>query len=182
MMPIFLVGYMGAGKSTIGRKLAQELGLQFIDTDTFIENRFRERIADMFVRIGEEAFRLKEHYVIEELSGLTDCVIATGGGLPCYHSNMDIMKASGLTIYLSSTAEQLAKRLELCKRTRPSIRGKSGEELLLHIREALELRNPIYTEADITISIEEVTNQEEERQLAHKIAGIVSSQIQQSKL
>ena len=92
MNPIYIIGYMGAGKSTLGRKLAEVLGFDFIDTDIFIESRFRERIVDMFDRIGEEKFRLKEHYVIEELSGMTDCVIATGGGLPCFHDNMKLMK------------------------------------------------------------------------------------------
>lgn len=171
MKPIFLIGYMGAGKSTLGRKLADEMNLQFIDTDTFIENRFRERIRDMFLRIGEDAFRLKEHYVIEELSGMQDCVIATGGGLPCFHNNMDIMKASGLTLYLEASAEQLAERLALCKRTRPTIYDKEGVELHRHITEALSVREPIYDTADIKVSISGVIDRESELNLAKSIAS-----------
>ncbi len=168
---------MGAGKSTLGRKLADELNLQFIDTDTFIENRFRERIRDMFLRVGEEAFRLKEHYVIEELSGIQDCIIATGGGLPCFHNNMEIMKSSGLTLYLEASPEQLAERLELCKRTRPTIYNKEGTELLQHIKEALSIREITYQKADLIVSIASVVNAESELYLAKSIAHQIRNMI-----
>lgn len=170
MRPIFIVGYMGAGKSTLGRKLAECLGLQFIDTDIFIENRFRKRIADMFAEIGEEAFRKREMYVIQELSGMTDCIIATGGGLPCYYGNMELMNESGLTIYLKSHAENLAERLEQCKRTRPTIREKSGDELLNHIQHALSERSPIYEQAHIILPIEHIRNDEDETKQAKLLA------------
>lgn len=170
MMPIFIIGYMGAGKSTLGRKLAEELGCQFIDTDIFIENRFRERIVDMFGRIGEEAFRRRERYIIEELSGMTDCVISTGGGLPCYNDNMSIIKDCGLSIYLQASAQHLAERLELCKRTRPSIRHKSGEELREHVEQALGERLPIYEQADWQICVEHIESSEDELRLAKQLA------------
>lgn len=170
MRPIFIVGYMGSGKSTLGRKLAQELALDFIDTDIFIENRFRERIADMFVRIGEEAFRRRERYVIEELSGMTDCIIATGGGLPCFHDNMSLIVDSGLAVYLCATDETLAQRLEHCKRTRPTIREKSGEELLQHVRLAMQVRREHYERAQLTLSIEHIETEEQELELAKCLA------------
>lgn len=170
MKPIFIVGYMGAGKSTLGRRLADALGLTFIDTDIFIENRFRERIADMFLRIGEEAFRRREHYVIEELSGMTDCVIATGGGIPCFYNNMSLMRENGLTIYLYASAEVLAARLEHCKRTRPTIREKTGDALLLHVRQALEQRCIYYEQAEIHTCIESVTCEDDEEHLAQQLA------------
>lgn len=175
-MPIFIIGYMGAGKSTLGRKLAEELGLQFIDTDIFIENRFRERIIDMFARIGEEAFRRRERNIIEELSGMTDCVIATGGGLPCYNDNIKIIKENGLSIYLQASAEHLATRLELCKRTRPSIRNKTGTELLGHIQQALQERSPIYEQADWHICIEDIDNPESELLLAKNLAQRIKTE------
>lgn len=170
MKPIFLVGYMGSGKSTLGRKLADELSLGFIDTDIFIENRFRERIVDMFVRIGEENFRKREHYIIEELSGMIDCIIATGGGLPCHHNNMELMRTSGLTIYLKASEEFLYERLELCKRTRPSIKDKEGSELQKHISQAMALRRAIYEQAEWHISIESIHNSEQESLLAKRLA------------
>lgn len=170
MRPIFIVGYMGAGKSTLGRKLAQELGLTFVDTDIFLENRFRRRVSDMFAEIGEEAFRRRERIIAEELSGMQDAIIATGGGLPCFYGNMDLLNESGLTIYLEASVACLGRRLELCKRTRPSIRDKSGEELLHHIAIAMDERAPVYARAHLTVSIEHVTTDDMERTLACELA------------
>ncbi len=170
MKPIFIIGYMGAGKSTLGRKLAHALGLNFIDTDIFIENRFRERIADMFVRIGEEVFRKRERYIIEELSGMTDCVISTGGGLPCFYNNIDLMRECGLTVYLFASAESLAGRLEYCKRTRPTIKDKSGDELLAHVSKALQERKVYYEQAELHVSIEQITCEDEELAIAQSLA------------
>lgn len=170
MRPIFIVGYMGAGKSTVGRKLADCLGVKFIDTDFFMENRFRERVVDMFVSIGEEAFRRRERIIIEELSGMQDAVIATGGGLPCHFDTMDLLLSSGLTIYLEATDEELATRLELCKRTRPSIKDKSGDELLAHIQQAMQVRRPAYERAEMRVAVGEIATQEQEWALAREIA------------
>lgn len=170
MNPIFLIGYMGSGKSTIGRKLASELGLQFIDTDIFIEARFRQRVGDMFDTVGETVFRRRERVVIEELSGMQDCVIATGGGLPCHSDNMELLGSSGLTIYLSASDEALCERLELCKRTRPTIRHKSGQELLAHIREAMQARRPIYSRARLIQTVEHLATSEDETRLAQELA------------
>lgn len=170
MKPIFLIGYMGAGKSTIGRKLADELGWSFIDTDIFIEARFRQRVCDMFASVGEEVFRRREHIVIEELSGMEDCIIATGGGLPCYHGNMQLMNEAGTTIYLSASNQALANRLELCKRTRPSVRDKSGDELLEHVCQAMQQREPIYRQAHLEQSVEQLSSSEDELRLALSLA------------
>lgn len=173
MNPIYIVGYMGAGKSTLGRKLALELGLGFIDTDIFIENRFRERIVDMFASIGEESFRRRERYVIEELSGMTNCVISTGGGLPCFYDNMSLLNATGLTVYLYASDDVLAERLEYCKRTRPTIKDKTGEELLAYIQSAMQVRRAIYEQAKLHISIEGVNSSEEEQHLAQELAKTI---------
>lgn len=170
MNPIYIIGYMGAGKSTLGRKLAERLGLSFIDTDIFIENRFRERIVDLFERIGEPNFRLREHYVIEELSGMTDCVISTGGGLPCFHDNLALMNTTGTTIYLEGSNDTLSQRLEYCKRTRPTIRHKTGEELKSYVSEAMTIRRPIYEQAHIKVSIDHLSNEDDEHLLAETLA------------
>lgn len=178
MRPIFLVGYMGSGKSTLGRKLADELGLGFIDTDIFLENRFRQRVIDMFSTVGEEAFRRRERYIAEELSGMDNHIIATGGGLPCHHDNMSLLLASGTVIYLSGSDETLHTRLELCKRTRPTIKDKTGTELLDYIREILTFRRPIYEQAHITVSIDDVLDDEGERRLAHRLARHLREMLQ----
>ena len=93
--PIFLVGFMGSGKSTVGRHLAEALGYRFIDTDVFIETRFRQRILDMFAQHGEVTFRRRERMAIEELMSMPDTVFATGGGLPCYEDTMEQLLLSG---------------------------------------------------------------------------------------
>ncbi|KGN67146.1 shikimate kinase [Porphyromonas sp. COT-239 OH1446] len=170
MRPIFIIGYMGSGKSTVGAKLAECLSLRFIDTDFFIENRFRERIVDMLPSIGEAAFRRRERVVIEELSGMQDVVISTGGGLPCFFDTMNLLLESGLTIYLEATDEELATRLELCKRTRPTIRDKSGPELLEHVREAMLLRRPIYEQAALRVPVGQVMNRRQEWAVAEELA------------
>ena len=104
--PIFIVGYMGSGKSTVGRKMADVLGWRFIDTDFFIENRFRKRVADIFRDEGEAVFRRRERVVIEELSGMEDAIIATGGGLPCHSDNITLINKANLTLYLEVSLDR----------------------------------------------------------------------------
>ncbi|SJZ95717.1 shikimate kinase [Porphyromonas crevioricanis] len=169
--PIYLVGYMGSGKSTVGRYLADILGFRFIDTDFFIENRFRQRVQDMFASVGEEVFRRREKVVIEELSGMTNAVIATGGGLPCFHNNMQLMNDTGITVYLKVTNEILAKRLELCGGTRPSVKGKKGDVLLHHVVEAMAVRAPIYDTAKLVAPADTLMTDSDERRLATQIAA-----------
>ena len=168
--PIFLIGFMGSGKSTVGRRLADQLGFRFIDTDTFIETRFRQRIVDMFASLGEEVFRRRERVIIEELMSMEDTVFATGGGLPCHSDTMELLNASGETVYFRCSAQILSLRLELCKRTRPSIRDKSGEELLAFIQETLALREPIYSRAQLIRDIDHITTREGEITFAHELA------------
>lgn len=170
-IPIFIVGYMGAGKSTLGRKLAQLLQRDFIDTDIFIENRFRKSVSDIFAQEGEAIFRSREKCVIEELSSFPNAVIATGGGLPCFYENMELMKSSGITIYLKLSAPVLAERIELCKRTRPTVRHLSGEDLLQHICKALEERSFYYEKASFIISCDAVKTDKDETHLAEDIAS-----------
>lgn len=177
MIPIYIVGYMGAGKSTLGRRLATKLGLHFLDTDIFIENRFRQRISDMFAQIGEDRFRQRERYVIEELSGMTDCVIATGGGLPCFNSNMDLLNDTGLSVYLSASNETLTYRLEQCKRTRPTVYDKTGAELAQHVSEAMAWRRPIYEQAQISVSIDHLRREADEDALADKLADLIRARL-----
>lgn len=167
---IYLIGFMGSGKSTVGRALADALGYDFIDTDTFLETRFRQRIVDMFPAIGEAAFRRRERMILEELLGMERTVIATGGGLPCHEDAMELLRQTGLTIYFRSSAEALAARLELCKRTRPTIRDKSGEELLAFVQETLALRSRIYAQAELIRDIDHITTREGELAFAQELA------------
>ncbi|MDR1723853.1 MAG: shikimate kinase [Tannerella sp.] len=149
MRRIFLIGYMGAGKTTIGRALARRMGISYIDTDSFIENRYHGRISDIFASIGEERFRDIERRVLDEVSEFEDIVISTGGGLPCFNDNMSVMNTKGTTVYLMAPVEELAARLEVGKTVRPVLKGRSGDELVDFIRENLEQRRHFYEQAQI---------------------------------
>ncbi len=152
MMRIYLIGYMGCGKSTLGRKLAKYAGLQFIDMDHYIEKRNCKSVPQIFVEEGETEFRKKERKALEELSAFSDVVIATGGGAPCFFDNIDLMNRTGKTIYMNIDPKILADRLLKSKTERPLIKGKSKEELVAFIDETLQKRNEFYTQAHYQIT------------------------------
>lgn len=151
-MRIYLTGYMGCGKSTLGRRLARHGGLQFIDMDHYIEERNCKTIPQIFAEEGEAEFRKKERRALEELSEFTDVVIATGGGAPCFFDNMDLMNRTGKTVFMNIEPKILASRLLKSKTERPLIAGKSKEELIKFIAETLGKRNPFYMKARYQIS------------------------------
>lgn len=150
-MRIYLVGYMGCGKSTIGRKLADLLSLNFIDLDKYIEERYFKTIPVIFEEEGEKGFREKERLSLSEVSQFEDIVVGTGGGSPCFFDNMEVMNQSGITVYISPDIETLANRILKSKTERPLIAGKSREELIAFINEALKMRSPFYEKAQIII-------------------------------
>ena len=151
-MRIYLIGYMGCGKSTLGKRLSKHLGLQFIDMDHYIEKRNCKTVPQLFEEFGEEGFRQRERKALEELSEFTDVVIATGGGAPCFFDNIDLMNRSGKTIYLNIHPKILASRLLKSKTERPLIKGKSREELIEFIDETLRKRNEFYKQAKYEIT------------------------------
>ena len=150
-MRIFLTGYMGCGKSTIGRKVAALMGMNFIDLDKYIEERNFKSVPDIFAQEGEKAFREKERLALQEVAQFEDIVIGTGGGAPCFFDNMQQMNEAGITIYLAPDNEILAYRLLKSKTERPLIAGKSREELMAFIAAALEKRAPFYEQSKIVI-------------------------------
>ena len=151
-MKLFLVGYMGCGKSSLGKKIAKAMGIRFIDTDAEVESREGATIADIFHYEGEEYFRKSERYIIEELAASDeDMVISTGGGVPLWEDNMEVMNQSGVTLYLKRTAEQIASRLSPHGREkRPKLRGLNDEELVAFMRENMAQREPYYCKAPLT--------------------------------
>lgn len=150
---IFLVGFMGCGKSTTGRRLAAALGWSCIDTDGFIERRYHRSIPQIFEEKGEAGFRQIERTVITELSDYEKVVIATGGGLACFADNMALMNARGLTIYLRTPATVLAERLWHAKTQRPLLRGKSRDELTQFVADLLAQRAPFYEQAAVIVDV-----------------------------
>ncbi len=151
-MRIYLIGYMGCGKSTLGRRLSKYLGVQFVDMDHYIEKRNYKTIPQIFEEEGEAEFRKKEQKALHELSEFSDIVIATGGGAPCFFDNIEVMNNSGTTIYLNIAPEILADRLLKSKTERPLIKGKSRKELVAFIDENLAKRNEFYKQAKFQIT------------------------------
>ncbi|MFV0592960.1 MAG: shikimate kinase [Draconibacterium sp.] len=155
-MRIYLIGYMGCGKSTLGRRLSKHLDVQFVDMDHYIEERNCKSIPQIFAEEGEAEFRKKERKALEELSEFTDIVIATGGGAPCFFDNIGLMNKSGKTIYMNIDPGILADRLLKSKTERPLIKGKSRDELVSFIDETLKKRNEFYTQAQYQITVPDV--------------------------
>lgn len=135
---------MGSGKTSIGKKLARQLAYEFIDIDESIESKEGKSINGLFELWGEEEFRLQENHYLKQMVEYTNCVISTGGGLACYHDNMDIMNQFGETIFLQAESSFLASRLKSGKSSRPIIANIPDDELPMFIDALLEKRNPHY--------------------------------------
>ncbi len=150
-MRIYLIGFMGSGKTTIGKPLATKLGYQFVDQDDVLEKRFGMTITEVFASVGEPKFRETEHEVLAELSQLDNVVIATGGGCPCFFSNMELMNRLGLSIYLKGDPKTLVHRLKDSHGTRPLIKGKTEPELIQYVTDKLSEREPFYAQAKCTV-------------------------------
>ncbi|HHU96772.1 MAG: shikimate kinase [Bacteroidota bacterium] len=149
MERIFIVGYMGSGKTTVGRQLARSLSLQFVDLDLFVEGKYRKTVLQLFVERGEEGFRELERQALCEVAEFENVVISTGGGTPCFFNNMALMNRAGITVYLQAEPEELAHRLISSRTSRPLIAGKSKEELVSFITEHLVRRERYYLSAAI---------------------------------
>lgn len=159
---LFLVGYMGCGKSTLGRRLARRLGVPFLDTDTLIEAREGASVSDLFRYEGEAHFREVERAVLEEaIAGNESAVVSTGGGLPVWRDNMERMNAAGRTIYLRRSAENIAGRLSpYGRRKRPRLQGLNGEELVAFMTRDMAERDPFYGRATLVIECDRLSDDE----------------------
>ena len=153
-LPIYLIGYMGAGKTTAGKMLADKLGWHFVDLDNAFHEIHGYSTADYIRQFGMEAFRKKEKYVVEDLAELPyeHVIYATGGGYPCWEDNMECLKELGTSIYLRWQPEHLAKRLMLTNLAqRPVLQGRTETELLAYITPHLAAREPYYLQADYVV-------------------------------
>ncbi len=148
---VYIIGFMGCGKSTAGKKLAALLNWSFIDLDRKIEEYSGRTIADIFAQNGEENFRVLESEILKGLNVTSNTVVSTGGGTPCYGDNMEYMKKTGLTVYLKMTPAQLRSRLSESKAVRPLIKNLSSEALLGYIEEKLFSRENYYEDSSVSI-------------------------------
>lgn len=166
MKRVILIGFMGAGKTTLGKKVAKKMNLPFIDSDRHIEDYYQKSIGEIFTENGESFFRTLETEFIESLSEKGEFVLATGGGMPCFGKNMELLNALGTTFYLERSPKELATRLFNAKSRRPLIDGMEKEELISFIEERLALREEYYKSANVILSrevqtpamVEEYTN------------------------
>lgn len=173
MHRIFLIGYMGAGKSTMGKWLAKVMNLEFIDLDNFIEARQHKTIKEIFAEIGEDGFRQLERRSLEEVSTFENVIISLGGGTPCFFDNMEAVNAAGTSVYLKPSEEVLLMRLIKGKHKRPLLASKSDDEILQFIREQLAWREPYYLKANLTFEASHLENKEEIVVNAEKLAALL---------
>ncbi|HTI59140.1 shikimate kinase [Mucilaginibacter sp.] len=148
-MKIFLTGFMGSGKTTLGRKLAARMNYEFIDLDHKLEQQVELSIAEYFTLFGEDSFRKLEAEVLRKTPYPENAVISTGGGLPCFFDNMEWMKANGKVVYIKLSPKTLADRLETGKEERPLLQDKHGDALVEFIENKLAEREPFYAQANI---------------------------------
>lgn len=148
---VYLIGFMGSGKSTIGRFIANDMGWVNIDMDHLFEKEHNCTISYFFENHGEQAFREEEEKILQKLSTEKNIIISTGGGTPCHNNNMEIMRSTGLTIYIQVDAEELKKRLSSARETRPLLVAKKEDELLLYIKTKLAEREPFYNQAHMIV-------------------------------
>jgi shikimate kinase len=149
---IFLIGFMGSGKTTLGNQLAKTLNFKFIDTDQHIEQKNGATVTQLFAEKGEAFFRSEERELLLELKGSDNLIVATGGGLPCFSDNMVLMNEMGITVYLETSEDTLFERLVLEMEDRPLLEGMGEYELKIFIREKLKERLPVYTSAEILLT------------------------------
>ena len=153
MIRVILIGYMGAGKTTIGKELAKALGVTFYDLDWYIETRHRKTVKQIFDEQGEEGFRRIEHNMLHEVAEFENIVLSCGGGTPCFFDNMDYMNRQAPTVYLKASPEVLHAHLKMGKGVRPLLLNKTQDEVATFIEEQLQKREPFYAKARYTLDV-----------------------------
>ncbi|MDL2291783.1 shikimate kinase [Bacteroides sp. OttesenSCG-928-F21] len=158
MNRIFLIGYMGAGKTTLGKAFARTCDLSFVDLDWYIEERFHKTVSELFEERGEQGFRLLEQNMLHEVAEFEDVIVSTGGGTPCFFDNMEFMNRCGITVFLDVSTDVLFDRLRVATQSRPILQGKKENELFQFIKERLAERLPVYRQAQHIFNAEKLNN------------------------
>jgi shikimate kinase len=174
MRRIILIGYMGSGKTTVGKALSKETGMMFYDLDWYIESRMRKTVSQIFAERGEEGFRKIEYNMLHEVAEFEDVIISCGGGTPCFFDNMDYLNQQGDVVYLKATPETLYKHLLMAKIERPLLKDKSPEELIAYITEHLKERAPFYEKARYTLDVNVLDNTDKIATSVERIKSLLS--------
>ena len=160
-MKIFLIGFMGSGKTHWGRLLSAKLCLPFRDLDTVIVEKEKKSVSEIFAEKGEEYFRYQEKQTLEEIiAGEESFILSCGGGTPCFFNNIEFMKKSGKVIWLNTSIDVLKERLLKERMSRPLIREINDDELKRYIIRKLSERRMYYQQADVMVNEENVTLEE----------------------
>lgn len=147
MIRVFLMGFMGAGKTTLGKALAKDLGVSFIDLDQYIEKRYLMTVSQIFAQKGEQGFRQIESRLLREVGEFDDVIVSCGGSTPLIGDNMDYMLLQGETVYLKCNNDTLLRRLKAARSQRPLIASKTDQELAQFIESETQRREPGYLRA-----------------------------------
>ena len=176
MKPIFLIGYMGSGKTTLGRSVAEKLNMEFVDIDIYIENRYHKTVKELFDEKGEDAFRKIEQAILHETADFENVIIACGGGTPCFFDNMDFMNKKGVTFYREVSEDRILTRLTIpsAKAKRPLVANKTNDEIKKFINEALGKRRSTYEQAHFTFNAEELETIQEIEKSANAFVKVLT--------
>lgn len=154
-MRIYLIGFMGCGKSTAGKKISALMNFPLLDTDKLIESLELKTVSQVFSEKGETYFRELERKILFDTTLYDDAIISCGGGMPCFYDNMEWMKQNGVPVYLKGSESFLFNRLVQKKAKRPLIANYSDEDLKIYIQDTLKKREKYYNEADIIFPAED---------------------------
>jgi len=174
MKCIILTGYMCAGKTTIGKALAKELGRSFYDLDWYVEERFHKKVSRIFEEEGEAHFRDLEYRMLHEVAEFEDIVLSCGGGTPCFFDNMAYMNSVAETFYLKATPETLMQHIAISKGERPLLKGKKPEELYGYISGQLAQREPFYEQAHHIVDINVLDDLKKIRDIVDIIKDLIT--------
>ena len=174
MTRIFLIGYMGAGKTTLGKAFARAMGLTFVDLDWYIEERYHKTVRQIFEERGEDGFRELEKRMLHETGEFENVVISVGGGTPCFFDNMDYMNSVGQTVFLDVDVKVLFRRLKVAKQQRPLLANKTDEELMTFIVEALQKRLPFYSKAKYVFNGERLEDRRQIQQSVERLKELLN--------
>lgn len=181
MKPVFLIGYMGCGKTTLGEVLAQQMGVPFIDLDEYIERQQGMTIVEIFASEGEERFRQLETAALGEMAAMDGVIIACGGGTPCHGNNMTLMNEMGVTVWLTTSPERITARLLLPEQRvkRPKFNDLPDEAFLPLVQRELERRSPYYNQASLQFDSTDIETAPATVRTARRLATLLQPLLRQ---
>ena len=179
MKPVFLIGFMGCGKTTLGEELARQMGVRYIDLDDYIEVSQGMKITEIFDEMGENRFRELETEALRDVTVMADVIIGCGGGTPCHGDNMALMNQAGVTIWLTTSPERITARLLLPdqKTKRPKIAKLPDDAVLFLVEDELEIRAPYYCQAQLQFDSTDIETAEATERTARHLAIVLSAYI-----